>query len=95
MTGIVEASLDIQATRAHIYALRARLPMFVVYRDPEDWPPGFFVAVLWTSLPEPERSDLAIGDRNLERLQTTMEALGLTKLMRSEGDDPVILETWI
>lgn len=87
-------SLNIQQTRRWLWELRADLPMFVIYDHPTDWP-EFFVARLHLCLPEPHATNLVVMDVQLDRIQTTMEALGLVKLMRSEGDDPVILETWI
>jgi hypothetical protein len=90
----VPGTLDIPGTRAHLYALRDQLPMFVMYDHPSDHP-DFYVARLHLTFPEPQPTGLAILDRDLERLQETMEALGLVKLMRQPGDDPVILETWI
>ena len=87
-------ALSIPDTRVYLHSLQDRLPLFTITDHPTDWP-DFYVARLSLSLPEPQVMPFAIMDRSLERLQTTMEALGLVKLMRDPADDPVILETWI
>lgn len=86
--------LDIHAAIRYLHDVRHRLPQFVVYDHPSDWP-DFFVARLWFALPDqPQSTPFVIMDHSLDRLQTTMEALGLVKLMRHPDDDPKILETW-
>ena len=70
------------------------LPMFTIYDHPTDWP-DFYVARLWWTLPEAKATDFTIMDRDLERIQTTIDALGMVRLDRSPEDDPKILETWI
>lgn len=94
MTEAFEGALDIQATRQWLWVVREHLPMFTITDHPTDWP-DFYVARMHFTLPEPRPSDFVIMDRDLERLQETMQALGLVKLMRSPGDDPVVLETWL
>jgi hypothetical protein len=94
MAEAIAGSLNIPDTRHYLWTLQGRLPQFVVYDHPSDWP-DFYVARLWLALPEPTPLPLVLMDRDLDRLQTTMDALGMVKLMPSEGDDPVILETWI
>ena len=94
MTKAVAGSLHVADTRHDLWTLRDRLPMFVITDHPSDWP-EFFVARLFLTLPQLELQQMAIMDHSLERLQETMQALGLVKLMRSPGDDPVILETWL
>ena len=90
------ASNQVTFDQMHVYldTLRDRLPVFTVTDHPTDFP-DFYVARLHLSLPQPQPMPLTIMDKNLERLQTTMQALGLVKLDRSPEDDPVILETWI
>lgn len=90
----VPGALDLRQTRAWLHAIRETLPMFTVYDHPTD-APDYFVARLWTTLPRPAVSSIAILDRDLERIRNTMEALGLHQLARQDGDDPKILETWI
>ena len=95
MRQAVEGSLSIPNARFYLSSLRDRLPMFVITDHPTDWP-DFYVARLHLTLPDGDQLlPFVIMDRSLERLQTTMEALGLVKLMRDPADDPVILETWI
>lgn len=79
---------------SYLESLRQRLPTFVIYDHPTDWP-DFFVARLWISTPEPQATELTIMDRKVERIRATLETLGLTRLPRQPEDDPKILETWI
>ena len=90
----VGGSLSIPATRAYLDTLHSRLPMFTITDHPSDWP-NFYVARLWLTLPKAEPMPLVIMDTDLERIQETMEALGLVKLMRSPDDNPIIVESWI
>jgi hypothetical protein len=77
-----------------LYELREKLPMFVVYDHPSDYP-DHFVARLWVSLPIPQPMQLQIRSAHIESLRDIFEQAGLTLLTRSEHDEPVILETWI
>lgn len=90
----VAGSLSIPNTIAYLATLDARLPMFVITDHPTDWP-DFYVARLHLTLPHDIPLPVTIMDPDLERLQETMQALGLTKLMRSPQDDPIIVESWI
>ena len=87
MTEAVEAALNIEDTRAYLHTLHERLPMFTITDHPTDWP-DFYVARLSLTLPKLQSMPLVIMDTSLDRLQVTMEALGLVKLTRSPGDDP-------
>lgn len=87
-------SLNVQAMRAFLYSINEQLPHFVIYDHPSDWP-DFYVARLWMTRPAPIPSTVTILETDLDRLRTTMEALGLVHLSRCPADDAVILETWI
>lgn len=87
-------ALAVQDTRRYLATLRDRLPMFTITDHPTDYP-DFFVARLSLTLPAVEITAFAIMDPSLERLQETMEALGLVKLARSPQDDPKIVEVWL
>ena len=65
--------------------------VWVVYDHPRDQP-DYYVARLWRG---ETPTDMALIDADLERLRDTLEQMGLVHLDRMEGDDPVILETWI
>ena len=75
------------------WQLRGRLPMWVVYDHPADYP-DCFVARLWVSLHEPEATRHAITAPTLDALRALLPE-GLTRLGRAFGDDPVIVETWL
>jgi len=66
------------------------LAIWVVYNHPRDRPD--YVARLWQ---HGTATGVAIIDRDLKRLRETLEGMGLVHLDRMEGDDPMILETWL
>lgn len=74
----------------------SKLAMWVVYDSPSDYP-GKFVARRWevgAEGPRPTESMIIMED--LEALRDVlMVEMGLVKLMRSDGDDPKIVETWM
>ena len=86
--------LDLDNLRVYLHTIAGRLPVFVVTDHPSDLP-DFFVARLNLSLPETVAMPLAIMDRDLDRLRLSLESLGLIRLDRSPGDDPVVLEVWM
>lgn len=67
------------------------IDIWVVYDHPTDFP-DHYVARLWRG---ETPTTIGIIDRDLERLRDRLEGMGLVKLMPQEGDDPVILETWL
>lgn len=71
------------------------LSMWTVYDHPRDYPEGY-IARRWdigknTSLPTAD----VIRAKNLRTIRDKMTNMGLVKLMRSDGDDPTIVESWI
>lgn len=94
MTEAVEGSLNIPNMIAYLATLNHRLPMFTITDHPTDWP-DFYVARLFLTLPDVVDLPVVIMDPDLENLRETMEALGLTCLPRSPGDNPIILESWL
>lgn len=77
-----------------LYAMRDRLPQFVVYDHPEDFPQGY-VARLWLTLPENVATAFTMRCVELAPIQDFLESLGMVKLYRSPDDQPHVLETWI
>jgi hypothetical protein len=77
-----------------LYDLREKLPMFVVYDRPSDFP-EHVVARMWTTLPEAKPIHFVMRASNIERVRDVLEACGLVHLDRSPEDDPRILETWL
>jgi hypothetical protein len=87
------------ATKLEIYqAIEAArglecLPMFTIYDRPSDYPDGFIARMFLTG-----RLDIATlitVTGSLEDIQDKMMEVGLSKLTRSEGDDPKIVEVWL
>lgn len=72
----------------------ARLPMWVIYDHPSDYPDSF-VARLHFTLPQPELTVLLMVSPNLQALQLSFAAAGLTPIARSVEDDSVIIESWL
>jgi hypothetical protein len=74
----------------------AVLPMWTIYNHPKDYPKSF-VARLWYvgAGGSPIPTDQVIVFPTLEAIRDRMRAQGLTRLMRNENDDPVIIETWL
>jgi hypothetical protein len=73
---------------------RDRLPMFVIYDHPADYP-KHFVARMWFTLPQEQCLNVVLRSPELESLQDLMATWGLTKLQRFGADDPAIVETWL
>ena len=67
------------------------LSIWVVYDHPADWP-SFYVAREWIS--EHKTGNMVL-DRDLDRLRDHLLHAGKVKLLPMEGDDPLILETWL
>lgn len=68
------------------------VPIWVVYDHPRDFPSNY-VARLWLN---DQRTDTLMICPDLDRLRAEINRRGATaKLLPSEGDDPVILETWL
>ena len=67
------------------------LAIWVVYDHPSNWP-DWYVARCWKG--ETPTGDMMLN-RDLDDLRDALEQKGLVHLDRMEGDDPVILETWI
>lgn len=74
--------------------LQDRLPMFVIYDHPVDFPEEY-VARLWVTLPEPIATTLHMCHAELSVLRDHMQSLGLVRLTRNQEDDPCIVETWM
>ena len=90
-------ALAIQDTIRQLHQLRMEgyMPSFTITDHPSDYPDYFVARMHLTSKGATTAAAFAIMDRDVERLRTTLEALGLVKMDRSPEDDPVILETWI
>ena len=68
-----------------------RLPMWVVYDHPSDFP-GSYVARRWEGeLP----TDAVMVAPDLETLRGMLADFGLVCLARHPGDDPKIVEAWL
>lgn len=77
-----------------VFAVRDKLPMFVIYDHPSDFP-DHYVARLWLTLPEEKATYFTIRCTDLERIRDELRAAGMVCMGRTEGDDPQIIEVWI
>lgn len=67
------------------------LAIWVVYDHPKDYP-EYFVARRWIG----DKHDNTVwASKDLDALRDMLAKNGLTRLHRMEGDDPVIMETWL
>lgn len=72
------------------------LNIWTVYDHPTDFPDNYVVRRAETlTAPEPILTGDILLFTDLEVLRETMLTCGLVCLTRNDGDDPVILETWL
>jgi len=74
--------------------LRERLPMWVVYDHPLDFP-NAYLARLWLTLPKAEATSQYMACADLEPLRDQLASMGFVKLDRHDSDDAKIIETWV
>jgi hypothetical protein len=69
--------------------------MWTVYDHPTDYPNNFVARkfLIGPNQVIPQLDTMICPD--VEMIRDRLRAMGLVKLMRSDGDDPVIMETWI
>jgi len=74
----------------------SNLEMWTIYDHPKDYP-DHFVARKWligSKRTRPEATDELIVRSTLNEVRSLLPP-GLYCLARNEGDDPVIVETWL
>lgn len=74
---------------------RGLLSMWTVYDHPRDYPGGY-IARRWeigrgASFPTAD----VLTAKNLDQLREEMAIRGLYRIARQDGDDPVVVESWI
>ena len=71
------------------------LPIWAVYRHPNDYPTGY-VARPWPYGPQPGPESITVPliSPEIESLRNALGSMGLTLLLRKEGDDPAVVEMW-
>lgn len=71
-----------------------RFPLIVVYKNPRDYP-GSYVARIWDgarNLP----TDTLIMRKTLQEIREDIKSAGfIIRIIRHQGEDPVIVETWL
>lgn len=85
---------DTRTLMRHVYlANQERLPMFVIYDHPSDFPETF-VARLHFTFPDHRPTPLIMTHKTLTGLRAMMPP-ECVMVGRSPGDDPKIVETWL
>ena len=71
-----------------------RFPLIAVYKKPKDYPDAY-VARVWEGARNLPTNTL-IKRETLQEIRKDIKAAGFTtRLTRTEGEDPVIVETWL
>ena len=72
------------------------LPMWTVYAKPKDFPDGFIARCFETcgGPPDPVPTGYVITGP-LDLIRESMQRCGMHCMTRNEGDDPVVVETWL
>lgn len=102
MCGVIEVRHDPRMTFA---AYRAGdddgkdVPMFVIYREPIDFPGVPFVVRRWAilrgrALPDPDDA-MPCGTLEHARVYVISRLPGAVRFPREPDDDPVIVESWL
>jgi hypothetical protein len=76
------------------HRLRERLPMWVVYRPITREYPGFWVARMHVTLPEPRPTRFVITHDSLPELRQMLPCF-TARLARHPDDPPEIEEVWL
>ena len=69
----------------------SQLAIWVVYDHPKDFP-DYFIARRWLN---DTPTDSLVMCSDLDLLRGQLEEMGLVQVQPLEGDDAVILETWL
>lgn len=70
-----------------------QLSIWAVYERPLDYPEKF-VARRWVATPQPSATNDVLLADDLDSLRKLLPP-GLEQMPRQQGDDPVIVESWI
>lgn len=71
-----------------------QIPMAVIYDSPRDFP-GMYLCRIWEGA-GCHPTDTCIGRANLGDIREDIKKAGFSvRFTRAEGDDPVIVETWM
>jgi len=72
------------------------LAMWTVYKHPKDYPNDYVARRFEVDARGPRPTESIIISETLETLRDVLAfEMHLTPLDRNEGDDPVIVETWL
>jgi hypothetical protein len=86
--------LDMIVARQSEAHERGNLNIWTVYDHPKDFPDGFVARRFECLGPAPvATNDVVQGD--LPAIRDAFSRCGLTRLLRNDGDEPQIVESWI
>jgi hypothetical protein len=71
------------------------LPMWVVYDHPSDFPDRYVARQHIIGIAGQQPTDRTMVSLSLDSIRAALANLGLVCVVRSEEDDPVIVETWL
>jgi len=71
------------------------LRMWTVYKHPSDYPNDYVARLFEVDADGPRATASIVISPSLEFLREQMMDMRLVCLTRDEGDDPVIVETWL
>jgi hypothetical protein len=71
------------------------LPMWVVYDRPSDFPDRYVARQHIIGIAGQQPTDRTMVSLSLDSIRAALANLGLVRVIRSEEDDPVIVETWL
>ena len=74
---------------------RGVLPIWTIYRHPNDYPNDYVARMFETSPSTPTPSKFMVRSPEIHALRTTFIHAGLIALPREDGDDPNIVESWV
>jgi hypothetical protein len=94
MPGAIRVPVPDYMARAQ-WRLRARLPLWVVYRPVTREYPGVWVTRMHVTLPTPKPTRFIMAHVALPGLQDMLAQLGLIRFERTPGDLPEIEEVWL
>lgn len=71
------------------------LKMWTVYNHPSDFPNSYVARLFRIGAGQAIATATVLLSDDLELLRKDLASAGLVRLSRAEGDDSVILETWL
>ena len=91
MTRFLSAIPEPHLPKSQMIMQNSRLPIWVIYDRPDDYPNHYLVRKFYGNMP----TDEMYGAQDLEELRAMLTRAGLVRFPRDATDDPKIVETWM